>query len=130
MDLDRRYQLSGRGRNGSLIFTAATDDTTLITATNSTHTLYLQRLIVWITTSVAQSLTFQDSAASPLVIAVVPASPGANTRWEFYFGARGIPLTLGKNLVANFSAAGLAGHLEWNAYETPIMKTEVASGAV
>ena len=119
MDQYSRFQRSGRARNGSLIFTAATDDTTLITATSASHTLYIQRIVVWITTSVAQSITFQDNNGTPRVIAVVPASPGANSRWEFLFSDRGVPLTVGKNFVANFSAVGLAGHIEWDGYQTP-----------
>lgn len=119
MDLYLLNQRAGRGRNGSLVFTASTDDTTLITAFSAAHTLYIQRLVVWITTSVAQSITFQDSNGTPFVIAVVSSPPGANTRWDFDFGPKGISLTLGKNLVANFSAVGLAGHMEWEAYQTP-----------
>ena len=115
MDLDRLFQRSGRGRNGSLTFTASTDDTTLITATAVTNTLYLQRVIGYITTDTAQSISFEDSAGK--LLCKITTSPGVDTRWDFYFGPKGVPLGVGKNLVANFSAAGLAGHLEWNAYQ-------------
>lgn len=126
MDLDRQFQRAGRGRNGSLIFPASQTTTTLITATDSSHTIYVQRIIVTITTDAVQSISFQDSAGSPLVLEVVPTSPGANTRWDFYFGPKGVPLTKGANLTATFSAAGLAGHLEWNAYQTPKFTTAAA----
>ena len=79
---------------------------------------FIQRIIVWIKTDAAQSITFQDDAGTPVVIAKVPASPGADTRWDFDFGGRGAPLTLGKSLTATFSAAGLAGHMEWIGYQT------------
>ena len=117
-DLDALYQRSGRGRNGDKDFTTAQTTFTMITAKDATDwTIYVQRLIVWIKTDAAQSITFQDSASTPIVVAKIPASPGADTRWEFYFGPRGKPLTKGKNLTATFSAAGLAGHMEWVGYE-------------
>lgn len=124
MDLDRQYQRKGRARNGSLTFTAATDDTTLITAVDSSHTIYVQRITVYITTDAAQSITFQDS--SGVIVCAVTTSPGVNTRWDFYFGPKGRPLTAGANFVANFSAVGLAGHLEYQAYQTPILTTAAA----
>ncbi len=121
MDLDRQYQRKGRARNGSLTFTAATDDTTLITAVDSSHTIYVQRVIVYITTDAAQSISFEDSTG--VKICKVSTSPGVDTRWDFYFGPKGRPLTAGANFVMNVSAAGLAGHVEWQCYQTPMLTT-------
>ena len=103
--------------SGQLIFAAATDDQTLVTVRNASTTLYIQRIIVYVTTDAAQSMAFTDSASTPLKIAEVTASPGDETRWDFDFGDRGIALTEGKNFLANVSAAGLAGNVQWYGYE-------------
>ena len=105
------------GIRGSVDF-ITTDDTdlTLITAKASTYTIYVERIDVTIKTDAAQTLTFEDSAASPTFVEKTDASPGANTKyvWEFPGGK---PLAEGKNLVMNFSAAGLAGHVQWIGYQ-------------
>ena len=103
--------------SGQLVFTASTDDTTLVTVKSTGHTLFIQRIIVYITTDAAQSMVFEDSNSGPRKVAEVPASPGDETRWDFDFGDRGFGLTEGKNFVMNVSAAGLAGHLEWYGYQ-------------
>lgn len=102
------------GADGHLTFTAAQTTATIETVKSSSHTMHVQRIIVWISTDAAQSLTFQDTSAK--VIAKIPASPGVDTRWDFDFGDIGVPLTLGASLTATFSAAGLAGHMEWYGY--------------
>lgn len=120
MDLERAFQKSGRAKNGSLIFTTATTGSqTLVAALDALHTVYVQRIVVTIQTSAAQSITFQDTAGAPVYVAKVSSSPGTDTRWEFNFGPKGLPLTLGKDLVAVFSSTGLAGHMEWNTYQLP-----------
>lgn len=98
----------------TLAFTASTDDTTLITGRTG-WTIFVQRIIVWINTSTAATESFQDHTTGK-VIAVVPASPGANTRWDFDFGPEGVPLTVSENLLWNVSATGHAGHLIVEAY--------------
>jgi hypothetical protein len=103
--------------DGDLAFTTAQTTATIETAKSATHTIYITRIIVWIKTDAAQSLTFQDNNGTPVIIAKIPTSPGADTRWDFDFGPKGVPLTLGKNLTATFSAAGLAGHMEWYGYQ-------------
>lgn len=98
-----------------LDFTASTDDTTLITS-KASHKIWVQRIVVTIKTSTTASMTFEDSDATPLYVAKIPGSPGADTHWQFDFGAVGKPLTEAKNLVMNVSATGLAGHLQVEAY--------------
>ena len=96
---------------------ATTDgDTVLITA-KTNHTIFVQRIIVWITTDAAQSWSFEDTATTPLQIAEVTTSPGDSTRWDFDYGDEGTPLTEAKNLNLNVSAAGLAGRIKVYAYQ-------------
>ena len=102
--------------SGNLTVAAATGDTTLVTVKDIYHTIFIQRIIVYITTDAAQSASFEDSNATPKKIAEVTTSPGDETRWEFFYGDRGVPLTEGKNFVLNVSAAGLAGIVTWEGY--------------
>lgn len=108
------YRRWNRDLSGSSTFAAAATTTTLSTARNTASTIYIQRIIVYITTDAAQSWAFEDSSGKR--VCQVPTSPGVNTRWEFFFGSIGIPLTEGANFVLTMSAAGLAGSVEWEGY--------------
>lgn len=99
----------------SFTFTAATDDTTLITARNALETIFIQRIIVFITTSTAATETFQDHITGK-VIGVIPTNPGANSRWDFDWGPEGMPLTVGENFLWNVSVVGHAGSMVIEAF--------------
>lgn len=103
--------------SGALTVLAATGDTTLVTVKDANHTLFIQRIIFFVTTDAAQSMSFEDSNGAAVQVAEIPASPGDNTRWDFDFGDDGLPLTQGTNFVMNVSAAGLAGRLKWYGYQ-------------
>lgn len=94
-----------------------TADYTLITG-KTNYTINVQRIIVWITTSAAANMSFEDSTTG-LRIANIPASPGDSTRWDFDFGPEGRPITTAENLVLNASGAGNIGHVEVQAYLKP-----------
>ena len=47
--------------HGSLRATAATVDTTLVTAQRATQQIFINRVIVYVTTDAAQSWSFEDS---------------------------------------------------------------------
>lgn len=102
--------------SGSHTVAAADSGTVTLKAARDGHTTFVQRIIVYITTDAAQSFTFRDDAGTPKQIAQVPASPGDETRWDFDFGARGVPLTEAKAFVLALSGAGLAAHIEWEGY--------------
>lgn len=103
--------------SGSLTVAAGTGDTTLVTVKDAYHTIFIQRIVGYVTTDAAQSMAFEDSAGTPKKIFELTASPGDETRWEFFGGERGEPLTEGKNFVMNVSAAGLAGNVTWEGYQ-------------
>ena len=103
--------------NGQWDFDVSSDTTNIQAVYTPTHTIFVQRIIVWITTSAAEGITFQDETG--FEIAAVDTSPGANTRWDFDFGERGVSLTAGSDLQAVFSDPGLAGHMEWYGYQVP-----------
>lgn len=111
------YRNTYQDISGEKNWLAATDDSTLVSVKNASYTLYIQRIIVWISTDAAQSMSFEDSANTPVQIAEIPASPGDSTRWDFDFGDEGLPLTEGKDFKAMVSAAGLAGQIKWYGYQ-------------
>lgn len=115
--------------SGALAVLAATDDSTLVTG-KTAHTIFVQRIWFYVTTDAAQSMSIEDSNGTPKKIWNVPASPGVGTPWSMDFGPDGVGITEAKNLVANFSAAGLAGNLHWQGYMKPTSNIAVASGGV
>lgn len=112
---EERYRQVFRDISGNLNVTAATSDTSLQAAITN-HTIFIQRIVFYVTTSAAQSMSFEDDAETPIQIANIPATPADDTRWEFYFGPKGVPLTQGQAFKMNVSAAGLAGQLTWDGY--------------
>ena len=114
------YQRYGRNLSGSATFVAAdAGPVTLVTLPSdkaASHTVYVQRISIYIKTSAAQTLTVQDTNSTPREVAKVPSAPGDSTKFTWDFGPKGYPLTEGKNLSMVFSSAGLAGHIEVEAY--------------
>lgn len=102
--------------SGDTTLAAGGGDATLVTVKDIYHTIYIQRIVVYVDTDAAQSMAFEDSNGTPKKIAEVTTSPGDETRWEFFYGERGIPLTEGKNFVLNVSAAGIAADIIWEGY--------------
>ena len=101
--------------SGSLVFINTTDDTTLVTVRDSRHALYIQEIIVYITTDAAQSLIFEDS--NDYEIFQVTTSPGDSTVWRFNGGDEGVKLGTGYNFRVDMSAVGLAGTIRWYGYQ-------------
>lgn len=130
MDDYGQYRTFFQDVSTSVTIAAATGDTTLISVRNAAHQIFVQRIIAFITTDAAQSWSFEDDAGAPVQIAEIPASPGDSTRWDFDFGPEGAPLTAGKDLELNMSAAGLAGHIEVYAYQRLTPNTAVALASV
>lgn len=110
------YRRTNTDISGDLVVTITTGDTTLVTVKNANTTLFIQRIIVYVNVDAAQSWSFEDSNGTPKKIAEVTISPGDETRWDFDFGDKGIPLTEGMNFVLNVSAAGLGGNIVWEGY--------------
>jgi len=94
-----------------------TADYTLVTG-KTNYTIYVQRIVVWITTSAAQNMSFEDSTTGTR-IANIPSAPGDSTRWDFDFGPDGKAITTAENLVLNASGAGNIGSVEVYAYLKP-----------
>ena len=103
------------------LLAADSSDPTLIAA-KAGFTTYVQAIIVNVTTDNAATLTFQDTADTPVVIHVTPASPGLGPiDTTVDFGPGGKALTASKGLSMVTSAAGLAAAIVVYAYrrQTP-----------
>lgn len=112
-----------------LAVAATDDDQTLITVKNANYTIFVQRIIAYITTSGAFSWSFEDSNSPAKKIAGVTNPPGVDTMWTFDYGEEGLPLTQGKNLLLNVSAAGLAGQIKVYAYQRQTAVVHSTAGA-
>ena len=99
---------------------AAADSATkenVITPRNVYSTIFVQRITLSVITDAAQSLTFQDDAGTPVIIAKSAASPGLGIEVVCDFGPKGYALTVGTNLDIVISGAGLACKGSIEAYE-------------
>lgn len=79
-------------------------------------TIYIQRILVAVTTDNAATQTFQDSAGTPVLVAGTKASPGIGPIL-FDFGPEGFALTEGKDFQHKMSGAGLAASVTVTAYK-------------
>lgn len=114
------FQRFGRDLSANATFVAAdVGPVTLASLPNdnaSKHTIFVQKISIYIKTSAAQTLAVQDTDGTPREVAKVPSAPGDSTKFTWDYGPHGYPLTAGKNLSMVFSGAGLAGHIEVEAY--------------
>ena len=108
-----------KDKTKSVILVAADTTQDAFLTKRANHRIWVQRIIGYITTDAAQSITFQDDAGTPLVVATVTTSPGDETRWDFDFGDAGIPIGENMDLDIALSAAGLAGNITVYAYQAP-----------
>ncbi len=117
------YQNHYSNKTTDLTVLAATDDTTLITAKSANHQIFVQKITITISTYSAKTWLFKDSAGTPveLDLVTIPAAgvalPSENNSIVLDYGPKGTPLTLGKNLLLDVSAAGAAGRIHVEAYE-------------
>ena len=115
MDSTRRRFRSASGR-ATFVATDSTD-VVLTTVKDSTYTIFVEEISIVIKTDAAQTITFQDTAATPIFIEKTDSSPGANTQYRWVFAGEGKACTEGKSFGMVFSAAGLAGHVQWTGHQ-------------
>ncbi len=103
--------------SGSRTFTASGDDVTLVAApADSKMSIFIQKVIVYITTDAATTIVFSDSSATVKIFEIL-ASIGDEVRWEWDGGDEGVPLTVAESFIMNHSAAGMAGTVKWYGYK-------------
>ena len=98
------------------------DGTAVVSVKNANYCIYVQRILISITTWAAKVWTFNDSAGTPVMVGSVsiPATQpttGGDAQFVLDFGPKGKKLTLGKNLLMDMSGAGAAGSVVIEAYE-------------
>lgn len=130
----QRFQTMFASKNANVIAVAATTTQSgIITPKSANHQIWVQKISVEVTTYSAKTLTFQDSAGTPVPIAFIsiPAAavalPSESNSMVIDFGPVGIPLTLGKNLDLVISAAGAAFVAHVEAYEKLVGPVAAAS---
>ena len=92
------------------ILTGADPSATLVAA-KTNYTIYVTHISLLTTTDNAATMTIQDTAQTPVVIAKSKASPGLGVTLLVDFGEDGTPLTADKGLALLASGAGLGGRL-------------------
>lgn len=108
-----RIQFQG-GATDTTIVAASDPSATLVTGRTG-YTIYVTHISLAVTTDNAATMTLQDSATTPIIIAKSKASPGIGPiLWDF--GDDGTPLTEAKSLALLASGAGLAGRLHIEYY--------------
>ncbi len=111
----RRLRASYKDISGNR-FIATTDSSVITLATGTTNdTIFVQKIHIEVTTSNAQTWTFQDSAGSPVPI-VPSVSTASVAHFDFDFGPNGVPCTVGTNFNVSISGAGAAGWIAWEGY--------------
>lgn len=113
------YRAQYHNANATAVVAAADSATMsgVITAKSTRHSIFVQRVILSVITDAAQSLIFQDSANTPIIVAKSAASPGLGVEVVADFGPEGYQLTEGKNLDIAISSAGLAAKVSIEAYQ-------------
>lgn len=102
----------------------------VLLAARTGHTIYVNLIVVSVTTTAAQSLDFQDSAGTPVEVAGLPAS-AAEAAYRYDFGDEGIPLTEATALTLTTSAAGVAAYIHVEGYykQTAVMTQAALASA-
>lgn len=120
-DAYQRYREWHEDISGTLALTTAGTTATLVTAKSQDHAIFLQKLHVRVTTlSGGKTWTIADSASTPIPATGALPMDAAPASFDLDFGAEGLQLTAGKNLVTTISAAGAAGVITWEGYMRPV----------
>lgn len=82
------------------------------------YTLFIQTISIDVTTDNAATLTFRDTASTPIKAAATKVSPGIGPIF-FDLGEEGFALTEGKDFVLANSAAGLAAAISFTCFLKP-----------
>jgi hypothetical protein len=116
----RRKTTFYRNISGNGVVATGDSATKHLVPASTLETLFIQKIHVEIITGSAKTWTFQDTANTPVVIAIVDTtSAPSDTKvghWDKDFGPEGYPLTEAKGLDMAISGAGAAGNITWEGY--------------
>jgi hypothetical protein len=122
------YRSANVDASTSGVLLAADTTKTTITALSAKHTIFVQKLTTVITTSAAQVITIKDSNGTAIVIGSIASGAALGSVYTVDFGARGVQLTEGKDLLIVPAAAGPALTYAIEAYQK--LTTAAASTTV
>ena len=113
-----------------LVATAALAD--VLTPKSANHTLYIQRIVLSITTHFDTAITFDDDGAGPAIAVYIDEATSDTTGqgqipvvWDF--GPVGMALTKGGNLDITIASAGVVGSVHIEGYERLVGPVAAAS---
>lgn len=133
MGSDYREQLQRYTDVSATKILLATDDYSAtpfsLAAAKAGWQIFVQKIEVAVTTDNAATLTFQDTAGTPIKIAGTKVSPGIGPI-TFDFGPDGVQLTADKGLDLKNSAAGLAASITVTAYRRLTPGTAIGVAAL
>lgn len=114
-----RRQRSWYGDNsGGLLVTALVNSQTLVTA-RAKHTIYVQRAKFQVT-GVNDPGTWEITDSTGLAITGQVSTTTIPNGYEVDFGANGVPITPGADLLFVTSSGGATGAVTWEAYQRMI----------
>jgi hypothetical protein len=105
--------LRGIPQNADVELLTSDATKTLVTVRNTNYQLFIQRITYVPTTAAAQAITVKDSAGTPVLVALIPASQAVP--YVADFGPEGLPLTAAKNLICS-NTAGPGGRFKIECY--------------
>lgn len=118
------YQRFHTSRNADVNLVVGTaGPVTVIAARSAGHQTFVQKIVVSINVYSAKTMTFQDTAGTPVLLGLfsIPAAAAAlvseSGQIILDFGPQGIALTIGKDLNLVLSGAGIGAAIHVEAYE-------------
>lgn len=114
------------------ILVASTTLADVITPKSADHQIYIQKIILSLTTHFDTAITFDDDGAGPPIAVYTDEATATATGqgavpvvWDF--GPNGYPLTKGANLDIVVASAGAVGVVHIEAYEKLVGPVAIAS---
>lgn len=99
------------------VLTGTQNYTGAITCRSANHVIWIQKITLNISTHAAQTITFRDTAATPLQFGShLDAATGVDSI-VYDFGPKGKACTIGKDFAVSQAAAGIGGNVHIEAYE-------------
>src|SRR5690349_7678949 len=111
-------KIHGRHSKDGAVAVGDSATVTMITAKDSNHTIYVQKVHLTLTTADGtHTWTVEDSNNTPKILNATDAAASSGSEYIWDFGPRGVALTQGKNLQMVLSGAGNVGTWEVEAYQ-------------
>jgi hypothetical protein len=134
-DLTYRQKHFGQFRVDYDLATGTDGTVLLLAAKSANHRIIISHIIVAVTTYSNKTLSFEDSASTPVKVgffnipSTANSTPGLQEFVINFIGA-GSPLTVGKNLNLVLSAAGVGARVHIEGYHRLVGPVTIAQASV